>query len=438
MSFPTIPSKMRNSFKKIKSILNESSLPEFPSLLPRELRTREIEENMEDLYNQLLHTIPDHPEAIPLLGDYIGLPVECDLVQIAKLLENERCVDFSLDDKPQNHGLSGGFRTASGKCAKVAKENQEIENEECKFKKAGEKNEEDPVEKYILDRIRSEIIESKLNINWDDVVGLSDVKRSINEIVLWPMQRPDLFKGLRGPPKGLLLFGPPGTGKTMIGKCVASQVKATFFSISASSLTSKWMGDGEKMVRALFYLARKMQPSVIFVDEIDSLLSQRSSEENEGSRRIKTEFLVQFDGVGTADDDRILLIGATNRPQEIDEAARRRLVKRIYVPLPENEARVAMINNLIKDYKNSLTEDDINRISRETEGYSGSDIFNLCREASLEPLRELGDIQNVGINNVRNILVDDFIIAMKQIRKSVSVKDLDSYKEWNLQFGSAK
>ena len=122
----------------------------------------------------------------------------------------------------------------------------------------------------------------------------------------------------------MLLFGPPGTGKTLIGKCIASQSGSTFFSISASSLTSKWIGEGEKMVRALFAVARVHQPSVVFIDEIDSLLSQRSESEHEASRRIKTEFLVQLDGATTEGDERILVVGATNRPQELDEAARRR------------------------------------------------------------------------------------------------------------------
>lgn len=312
-----------------------------------------------------------------------------------------------------------------------------LQTEHQKNKKKEIKEEENEiVDNYLLERIKSEIIDSKQNIKWSDVVGLELVKKNINEIVLWPMQRPDLFKGLRGPPKGLLLFGPPGTGKTMIGKCIANEVKATFFSISSSSLTSKWVGEGEKMVRALFFLARKMQPSVIFVDEIDSLLCQRQENENEGTRRIKTEFLVQFDGIGTDSEDKILLIGATNRPQEIDEAARRRLVKRIYVPLPEKEARVLMITNLLKDLKSDICEKELDVIAEKTEGYSGSDIFNLCREASLEPLREISDIRNVSHENTRPVSLNDFLKATKQIRKSVSQNDLEIYLRWNEVYGS--
>ncbi|KAJ1368209.1 Fidgetin-like protein 1 [Parelaphostrongylus tenuis] len=154
---------------------------------------------------------------------------------------------------------------------------------------------------------------SQQDIGWSDVAGLDGAKKALREIVVLPFKRPDMFKGIRAPPKGVLLFGPPGTGKTMIGRCVASQCNATFFNISASSLTSKWVGEGEKLVRALFSIARLKLPSVIFIDEVDSLLSSRSETEHESSRRIKTEFLVQLDGVATNADERLLVLAATNR-----------------------------------------------------------------------------------------------------------------------------
>ncbi|KAJ3308143.1 Fidgetin-like protein 1, partial [Blyttiomyces sp. JEL0837] len=244
----------------------------------------------------------------------------------------------------------------------------------------------------------------------------------------------------------LLLFGPPGTGKTMIGKCIASQCGATFFSISSSSLTSKWVGDGEKMVRALFAVARVKQPSVIFVDEIDSLLTQRTDGEVEASRRIKTEFLVQFDGCGTDSNDRILMIGATNRPHEIDEAARRRFRKKLYIPLPESEARHRIVNNLLGQMNHSLTEGDIKKIIEKTEGYSGSDMDGLVREASMGPVRELfssnqfkepQDILSVSADRVRAITPIDFEEALTQVRASVSDRDLELYLRFDKEYGSA-
>ncbi|KAF2343298.1 ATPase AAA-type core, partial [Trinorchestia longiramus] len=342
---------------------------------------------------------------------------------------------FAEDCNCKNEKTIGtDFRSASGKTLPSKNnENSEFVNVS---KSAKQKESKANIDDYILERIKNEILESKLEISWDDIAGLDNAKKNIKEAIVWPMLRPDIFKGLRGPPKGLLLFGPPGTGKTMIGKCVASQCDATFFSISASSLTSKWVGEGEKMVRSLFYLARQRQPSVIFIDEIDSLLSQRTENENDGMRRIKTEFLVQFDGANTNENDRILVIGATNRPQEIDEAARRRMVKRIYIPLPEKKARAEIIKRLMQQYQNKLSGYDIDEIADLCDGYSGSDMFHLCREASMEPIREIGDIMKVSSESTRPIEKKDFINAFKQIRKSVSVDELDGYEKWNDTYGS--
>lgn len=295
-------------------------------------------------------------------------------------------------------------------------------------------------EPKIVELIMSEIMDHGPPVAWDDIAGLEFAKTTIKEIVVWPMLRPDIFTGLRGPPKGILLFGPPGTGKTLIGKCIACQSGATFFSISASSLTSKWVGEGEKMVRALFAIAHCHQPAVIFIDEIDSLLSQRTDGEHDSSRRIKTEFLVQLDGAATAAEDRILVVGATNRPQEIDEAARRRLAKRLYIPLPEAAARRQIVTNLMAQEKNQLREQELESIVTATEGFSGADMTQLCREAALGPIRsiQLSDIATITADQVRPILYCDFQEALKTVRPSVSSKDLELYEEWNKTFGCGR
>ncbi|KAK6965303.1 fidgetin-like protein 1 [Biomphalaria glabrata] len=294
------------------------------------------------------------------------------------------------------------------------------------------------IDPKMVELINNEIMDHGPQVTWSDIAGLTFAKKTIKEIVVWPMLRPDLFVGLRGPPRGLLLFGPPGTGKTLIGKCVASQSKSTFFSISASSLTSKWVGEGEKMVRALFAVARCYQPAVIFIDEIDSLLAQRSDTEHESSRRIKTEFLVQLDGATTQSDDRLLVIGATNRPQEIDEAARRRFVKRLLIPLPEPVARQEIVHNLMAQQNNNLTEAEIQVIVNQTDGYSGADMTNLCREAALGPIRSLTfeEMETITAEQVRPIMFKDFEDAFSQVRASVSSKDLELYTEWNRLYGS--
>ncbi|KAG5344288.1 FIGL1 protein, partial [Acromyrmex heyeri] len=228
------------------------------------------------------------------------------------------------------------------------------------------------------------------------------------------------------------------SGKMITWDDIAGLDKSTFFSISASSLTSKWIGDGEKMVRALFAVAKVHQPSVVFIDEIDSLLTQRSETEHESSRRLKTEFLVQLDGAATSEEDRILIVGATNRPQELDEAARRRLVKRLYVPLPELEARKQIINNLLMSVNHDLNEEAIMKIAEKSAGYSGADMTNLCKEASMEPIRSIpfNQLEDIKMEEVRHIINSDFEQALINVRPSVSQSDLKIYIEWDRIYGS--
>jgi len=289
-----------------------------------------------------------------------------------------------------------------------------------------------------VEMVKNEIMDQGDPVEWDDIAGLTFAKKTVREMVVLPLKRPDIFTGLRGPPKGLLLFGPPGTGKTLIGKCIASQSGSTFFSISASSLTSKWVGEGEKMVRALFAVAKVHEPSVIFIDEIDSLLTARSDSDHESSRRIKTEFLVQLDGANSQGEERVLVVGATNRPQELDEAARRRLVKRLYIPLPEGEARRRIITNLLAKERNSLTDTEVEEVVDKTEGYSGADMANLCKEAAMGPIRSLdfSDIDTMEASQVRPIEAVDFVPALRQVKASVSQDDLETYLKWNQQYGA--
>ncbi|KAJ2356972.1 putative 26S proteasome subunit yta6 [Coemansia erecta] len=291
------------------------------------------------------------------------------------------------------------------------------------------------IDPRMIEMIESDILTTTQEITWDDIAGLGQAKRAVHMAVIYPLLKPELFQGIRSPPKGLLLFGPPGTGKTLIGKCIASQSGATFFNISASSLTSKWIGEGEKMVRALFAVARVRQPTVIFIDEIDSLLTQRTDGEQEATRRIKTEFLVQLDGCGTSSDDRIILLGATNRPQELDEAARRRFPKRLYVPLPDRVGRRTIVANLLRKQVHDLGEPQMETICDRTDGYSGADMDTLCREAAFGPIRSITDIASANVEDVRPINFADFEYALTQVRPSVSPKDLEIHIEFNRLYG---
>jgi len=293
------------------------------------------------------------------------------------------------------------------------------------------------VEPALVETVMQEILDQSPGVNWDDIAGLEYAKRCVMEAVVWPMVRPDLFRGIRGPPRGVLLFGPPGTGKTMIGRAIASLSGARFFNISASSLMSKWVGESEKLVRALFGVARALQPSVIFIDEMDSMLSARSENDAESSRRIKTEFLVQMDGAATNRDDRVLVIGASNRPQELDQAWRRRMARRLYIPLPDRQARRGMLQSLLRDQKHALGEAELERIVDLLDGYSGSDVYAACAEAALGPVRDLGaDIANVSVEQVRAIHEDDFKRAAAVVRRSVSDDEVRAYERWNAEYGS--
>lgn len=288
--------------------------------------------------------------------------------------------------------------------------------------------------------IEDEIVDD-VGVNWNDIAGLSDAKQTIQEIIVWPLMRSDLFKGAKAPPKGLLLFGPPGTGKTMLGRAIATQLNCTFFSISSSMITSKWVGEAEKMVKTLFKLAVIKQPSVVFIDEIDSLLCARSDKDMESSRRLKTEFLINLDGAKSNKDDRVLLIGATNRPEELDEAARRRFVKRLYIPLPCSSARHSLIKSVIEKERligsrYNISENEIIEIVAKTKGYSAADLQNLMSETAMAPLREVSDILNAKAEDLRPVNLNDFILSIKRTKSSVADEELQRYRDWNRQFGS--
>uniref|UniRef100_A0A674AT27 Spastin n=1 Tax=Salmo trutta TaxID=8032 RepID=A0A674AT27_SALTR len=291
------------------------------------------------------------------------------------------------------------------------------------------------VDSKLANLILSEIIDSGSSVRFEDVAGQELAKQALQEIVILPALRPELFTGLRAPARGLLLFGPPGNGKTMLAKAVAMESNATFFNISAASLTSKYVGEGEKLVRALFAVARELQPSIIFIDEIDSLLCERREGEHDASRRLKTEFLIEFDGVQSGGDERVLVMGATNRPQELDEAVLR-YCRPVWLGM-SIFTRLKLVKNLLGKHGNPLTQKELSQLARLTEGYSGSDLTSLAKDASLGPIRELRpeQVRNMAANEVRNIRFSDFVESLKKIKKSVGPQTLDLYVRWNKDYG---
>ncbi|XP_076465051.1 katanin p60 ATPase-containing subunit A-like 2 isoform X8 [Babylonia areolata] len=289
------------------------------------------------------------------------------------------------------------------------------------------------------------------NVRWDDIIGLDEAKRLMKESVVYPVKYPQLFQGILSPWKGVLLYGPPGTGKTLLAKAVATECNTTFFNISASTIVSKWRGDSEKLVRVLFELARFHAPSTIFLDELESLMSQRGSQggstEHEGSRRMKTELLVQMDGLAKT-DDLVFLLAASNLPWELDHAMLRRLEKRILVDLPTFEARRAMFLHHLppvvcsKDGGLELLSDlDYDMLGVKTEGYSGSDIKLVSKEAAMRPVRKIfvalenhteGEELHIKLDTIRT---HDVLAAIERTKPSAKLLK-DKYSRWQREYES--
>ncbi|KAM7026091.1 katanin p60 ATPase-containing subunit A-like 2 isoform 5-T5 [Acridotheres tristis] len=307
-----------------------------------------------------------------------------------------------------------------------------------------------PLNSLNCDPDPSDIYLHNPNVKWEDIIGLEAAKRLVKEAVVYPIKYPELFTGILSPWKGLLLYGPPGTGKTLLAKAVATECNTTFFNISASTIVSKWRGDSEKLVRVLFELARYHAPSTIFLDELESVMSQRgtaSGGEHEGSRRMKTELLVQMDGLARS-DDLVFVLAASNLPWELDSAMLRRLEKRILVDLPSQEARRVMIQHWLPPLSSSSgvklrTDLDYSLLSQETNGYSGSDIKLVCKEAAMRPVRKIFDaLENhqPGNSNLHMIQLDtittadflDVITHTKPSAKNLSQK----YTAWQREFES--
>lgn len=287
--------------------------------------------------------------------------------RIKEYMSEAKHMQENINDGFSNSGGYGGQGNSGGNLGKSSAGGNGGDAAKNGKGKGGETANDKENEKF-RNALSEAIVSEKPSVTWDDVAGLKEAKKTLQEAIILPHKFPDIFVGIRKPWKGILLYGPPGTGKSHIAKACANMADATFFSISSSDLVSKWVGESEKLVKELFRLAKEREPSIIFIDEIDSLVSARGDNENEASRRIKTEFLVQMQGVGSK-EGKILVLGATNFPWGLDPAMRRRFQKRIYIPLPDYEGRRYMLANLLKKHNShNLTEQQIDDIGNRLEG----------------------------------------------------------------------
>ncbi len=277
------------------------------------------------------------------------------------------------------------------------------------------------------------ILTEKPNVKWDTVVGLDTAKKAVKEAIVYPVQRPDLFP--LGWPRGILLFGPPGCGKTLLAAAVATEIDATFISIDAASIMSKWLGEAEQNVAKLFTSVRKSatggRPAIVFIDELDSMMGKHSNEVG-GEIRVRNQFLKEMDGiVDKGKTLHVYVIGATNKPWDLDWAFIRRFQKRILVPLPDHHTRLMMFKLYSTNLQ--LAEDvDLHELARLSEGFSGSDIRDVAQSAQL---KLIGEFFEAGMANdkqakPRPLTMDDFRQILEDRKPSVSLDMLSMYNRW--------
>ncbi|XP_041036132.1 fidgetin-like [Carcharodon carcharias] len=285
------------------------------------------------------------------------------------------------------------------------------------------------LDSQLLNLVTNEIVDCGPPVQWGDIAGLDTAKAVIEEQVLWPLMRPGAYSGGNGPPKSILLFGPRGGRKTMLTRWIATHLGATFLKVSGSSFISKWKGDGEMILQAMFLIARSRQPSVIFINELDAVLSNTAGEGSIHLNSIKAKLLSHVEGVVNSSSDHIIVIGGTRHPDDIEETIHRYFAKRLYISPPDSIARRQILIYSLSQQDHCLSDGEIGSIVQHTEGYSGNDLMQLCQLAAL------GQGQGLSVQ-LQPTTYKDFESALCKVQPSVSQKELKLYTEWSKLFGT--
>lgn len=288
--------------------------------------------------------------------------------------------------------------------------------------------------------VESMVISEKPTTSWDDIGGLKDVKSEVREAITLPMieGKPAFVES----PRTILLYGPPGTGKTLLAKAASNTLDANFFEAKTSALLSKYFGESSKIIEALFRRAKEDEPSIIFMDEFDSVMVSRDSDVNESTRRVISQLLMEIEGFSSGGGDKTILIAATNKPWDLDDAMISRFQRKIHVPLPDKGAREEIFGIHLKGAE--LDGITARELAGRSEGYSGRDVSNVCREAIMTMVREenpgLEDLSVKQIEkykmNYRSLTNEDFEKAFSKVKRTVNEKTLRRYDEWGEEMGS--
>ncbi|XP_027936508.1 26S proteasome regulatory subunit 6A homolog isoform X1 [Vigna unguiculata] len=438
---------------EIKAPQNDSDLASWKTKLKEDTKTI--------LFQDTRNHIAEVLAASDIDCDDLNSVCHSDTTLLSNWIEEivASAVSFHLRETKDPEYRNGKLLISANSLSHVLSLFQESEsNSETK-----DSNKDVPPDNEYEKRMRADVVPAKeIGVRFEDIGALDDIKEILQDEVLLPLRRPDLFNGgLLKPYKGILLFGPPGTGKTMLAKAIANEAGASFINVSISTITSKWFGEDEKNVRALFSLAAKVAPTIIFIDEVDSMLGQRTkSGEHEAMRKIKNEFMVHWDGLLSKPGKRILVLAATNRPYDLDEAIIRRFERRIMVGIPSAENREMILKTLLA--KEKYENIDFKELSIMTKGYTGSDLKNLCTAAAYRPVRELLRQERIKENKkteaevqisenasdakedkenrvitLRPINMDDMRQAKSQVTASFAAEGsiMSELEEWNDLFG---